>query len=508
MSDFNSLGLSQPLLDAIRDLGYTEMTGIQEKIIPLIMDKLDVIGQSSTGTGKTAAFAIPLIDALEPSEDGSPRILIMAPTRELAMQIGGEIEKIAKYRPEISGAVVYGGASITVQSHELKKADVVTGTPGRLLDLIHRGILELGSIKTVVLDEADEMLDMGFLDDIKRILRYCPKNRQTLLFSATIPSDILRISQQFQRDPHHVKGDEGNVAFDLITQYFVEVPKNKKSGAVDLLIRKRGIDRALIFCNTKIMVDLLARRLRDLGLPAKAIHGDMTQAARTKVMAQFKEGTAPYLIATDVAARGIDTYALNTIINYDIPQDVEYYIHRIGRTGRAGANGTSYTLVTDTSDFFSLANVEETTKAPLEEYVLEGVNELPPDTPSSYREHSDKKEKGAGRERGGKPDGGRRPPSAGRVSVLAVDVGTDQDITADDIIKSLITYSNIKKNEIGRITLGPCSSTIEVSPENAQYLMRTLNNATVDDFLVEYTVIKQDISESKPKEHRRPRRRK
>jgi len=496
-ADFESLNLSRELLDAIGEMGYKAPTGIQEKIIPLILEGSDVIGQSSTGTGKTAAFGIPAVELLEENEDRDPRLLVMAPTRELAMQISEELGKFAKYKPGLKIVTVYGGQSINVQLYELDKADIVVGTPGRLIDHIKRGSLELKNIRMVVLDEADEMLDMGFLDDIRYILRSVPKKRQTLLFSATMPSAILRMVQQFQNAPVHVKGDDGNVAFDLINQYFVEVPKNKKAASTAHLIKSEGVERALIFCNTKIMVDILCRLLNEQGVPARAIHGDMSQALRTKVMADFKAGTAPYLIATDVAARGIDATGVDAIINYDIPQDIEFYIHRIGRTGRAGKEGRAYTIMTGHGDFFALADIENMIKTPILPLELEGLDELQADRKESFASA----ERSGGRERV-KPV---RSSAAEVPAVLAVDVGSDHDVTAEHIISSLTSYTGIKKRDIGKITVEAARSLIEMSKRNAEYVLANIEDATVNDFLVEYTLEKQGSGEKRSSARRHPR---
>ena len=499
---FADLGLSPELIRAVADMQYTEMTPIQQKIIPLIIEGRDVIGQSSTGTGKTAAFGIPAVEMLQQTDDPNPQILVLCPTRELAMQVSEEMSKYSKYKEWVRTVTLYGGQAIATQIRALSKADIAVGTPGRIIDHIHRGTLRLDHIKMVVLDEADEMLDMGFLDDIRRILSYAPKKRQTLLFSATMSQTILRITQRFLKDPELVRGDDGQVAFELISQYYCEVPKTKKIHSIKLLIEQCNIERTLIFCNTKIMVDILARQLNELGLSARSLHGDMPQAARSQVMQQFKDGTVNVLIATDVAARGIDATGIDTIINYDIPQDVEYYVHRIGRTGRAGHMGRSFTIIAGHGDFFGLADIEQVTGAKIEPFELEGTENLPDDRarqasvprlvrpdsrPAPRRQFADKK------------------PSASSMALLTVDVGKNQDICAMHLISAITGNSKVKKEEIGDITIEGDRSLIELEPRAAVYAAKALNeaNATVDDFVVTFAVEDQESSlKSRPRSRR------
>ncbi len=493
---FSNLHLSEEVLHAIADVGYEAMTPIQEKIIPVVLEGRDVIGQSSTGTGKTAAFAIPAVEMTEPTEEGRVQVLVLAPTRELAIQITEEMRKFAKYKEGVKTVPVYGGQTIMIQIRGLKKAEIVVGTPGRIIDHIKRGTLRLDDIKMVVLDEADEMLDMGFLDDIRYILHCCPQNRQTLLFSATMPSQILRITQRFQKDPVHVKGDDGQTAFELITQYYCEVPQKKKANSIVLLMEKLGIHRALIFCNTKHMVDVLTEHLVDKGLAAVALHGDMKQSFRSHVMKEFKEGGVNILVATDVAARGIDATGVEAIINYDIPQDVEYYVHRIGRTGRAGNFGASYTIIANRGEFFNLCDIEDKTGAHMIPYELEGTEALPDDkvrasnnAKASYRQKpGDGKKQGAGTASKFKDD----PKNV----LVSVDVGAEHDIRPSHISGAIMKYARLKKQDIGRITIGQNESYIELSPENARHVMKSMQDATVNDFVVVFRAAEEPKSSS------------
>lgn len=483
-----ALGLSAEMIRAIQDTGYEQFTPIQEKIIPIMRSGKDVIGQSSTGTGKTAAFGIPAIDMIslpeDPEEAPDPQVLVLCPTRELAMQVSEELRKFSKYKEGLRVVAVYGGQNIDTQIRALKRASVVVGTPGRVLDHIHRRTLKLMSIKLAVLDEADEMLDMGFIDDIKQILFNTPENRQTALFSATMPDPILRLTKRFLKSPELVKGDEGDTAFNLIDQYYVEVPKSKKAQGVRLLFEQQGAHRGLIFCNTKRMVEVLTKELTEMGMKVEGLHGDMAQGARTRVMAQFKAGTTDLLIATDVAARGIDASGVDIIINYDIPQDMEYYVHRIGRTGRAGNTGVAFTLIAGSGEFFSLCDIQDTTGIQLKPYYLTGLEETPED--KYFARNTNRNENGARRSSLPRPSGknGGRSTSNGGNAVISFDVGTNHDVTERQIVNSILKYSRIKKEEIGEITIKENESLVELAPDVARHVMRTMQNGTVNDFLV------------------------
>lgn len=503
---FSSLELSPEVLKAIEDVGYESMTPIQEKIIPLVLEGRDVIGQSSTGTGKTAAFAIPSVEKTQPTEEGMVQTLVLAPTRELAIQITDEMRKFAKYKEGVKTVPVYGGQTIMIQIRALKKAEIVVGTPGRIIDHIHRGTLKLDNIKTVILDEADEMLDMGFYDDIKYILRCCPDSRQTLLFSATIPSQILRLTERFQHSPEHIKGDDGQTAFELIAQYYCEVPQHKKANSVVLLMEKLNIKRALIFCNTKHMVDVLTDHLVEKGLAAVALHGDMKQSFRSHVMKAFKEGEVNILVATDVAARGIDATGVEAIINYDIPQDVEYYVHRIGRTGRAGNLGASYTIIANRGEFFNLCDIEDKTGAHMLPFELEGTEALPDDkvralnnAKASYRKSPTS---GSGKKSSSGPSKYKDDPNN---VLISVDVGLEHDIRPSHISGAIMKYARLKKQDIGRITIGDKESYIELSPENARHVMKSMQDATVNDFVVVFKAAEEPKNPKDPSSSSRPR---
>ena len=485
ITKLEALGLSQEMIRAIQDTGYEEFTPIQEKAIPVLLSGRDVIGQASTGTGKTAAFGIPAIELVtEPEETADPQVLVLCPTRELAMQVSDEMRKFSKYKEGLRVVTVYGGQNIDTQIRALKRASVVVGTPGRVIDHIRRRTLKLMNIKLAILDEADEMLDMGFVDDIKQILFNTPENRQTALFSATMPPPIMRLTQRFLRNPETVKGDEGDTAFNLIDQYYVEVPKSKKAQGVRLLFEQQGAHRGLIFCNTKRMVEVLTRELTEMVLAVEGLHGDMAQGARTRVMAQFKSGETDLLIATDVAARGIDASGVDIIINYDIPQDMEYYVHRIGRTGRAGNTGVAFTLIAGSGEFFSLCDIQDATGIQLKPYYLTGLEESPED--KFYARNTNRNEDGARRSslpRQKGANGGRKADNGGN-AVVSFDVGTNHDVTERQIVNSILKYARIKKEEIGEITIKENESLVELAPDVARHVVRTMQNGTVNEFLV------------------------
>lgn len=378
--NFNELNLRSEILRAVSELGYEQATDIQAGSIPSILEGQDVTGRSSTGTGKTAAFGIPIVQRTADNEDRSS-VLILAPTRELALQITGEIRKYAKYLPSISVACIYGGQPMDPQIRALKKARIVVGTPGRVMDHMRRRTLKLDHLKTVVLDEADEMLNMGFIDDIRTILGSTPEDRQTILFSATLSPEIMKITEEFQTDTVFVKADKGKRTAAKISQSFCYVSKEQKNDALRLLLEASAPRRALIFCNTKNMVDELSAYLSDFGYRCAGLHGDMKQSQRTSVMKDFKSGRTRLLIATDVAARGIDVEDVDAVFNYDVPQELEYYVHRIGRTGRAGREGASYTLVSGKLQLTQLRKIEQ--------YIHGQIEERPVPTVASIRKQKE-----------------------------------------------------------------------------------------------------------------------
>lgn len=342
---YEDAGIDERILRAVTELGFDEMTPIQEEVIPLFMTGRDMIGQAQTGTGKTAAFGIPILQKIDP-EDRNLQAVILCPTRELAMQAAEELRKFAKYMHGIKVLPVYGGQDIVRQIKNLKSGvQIVVGTPGRVMDHMRRHTLKMEHVHTVVLDEADEMLNMGFREDIETILQEMPQHRQTGLFSATMPKPILDITRTYQKDAAYIKMTPKEVTIPLIKQAYYQVRRQDKEEVLCRLIDYYDPKRALIFCNTKRMVDELTEHLKERGYEVEGLHGDLSQNQRDTVMNLFRSGRASILIATDVAARGIDVSDVEAVYNYDVPEDIEYYVHRIGRTGRAGKTGRSFTLV-------------------------------------------------------------------------------------------------------------------------------------------------------------------
>lgn len=357
------------IMKAVSEMGFEQLTPIQEQAIPVMLAGKDVIGQAQTGTGKTAAFGIPLLQRIDP-EDNSLQGLVLCPTRELAVQAAEEIRKFAKYMSGIRVLPVYGGQDITRQIRSLKGGvQVVVGTPGRVMDHMRRHTMKFEALKTVVLDEADEMLNMGFREDMETILSQIPGSHQTVLFSATMPQAILDITGQFQQDPVFVKTIQKELTVPSIKQYYYEVSRENKREAVARLLDYYNPKRTLIFCNTRKMVEELAEHLKGRGYFAEGLHGDLSQAMRDRVMASFKSGTSDVLIATDVAARGIDIGDVEAVINFDVPQEIEYYVHRIGRTGRAGRDGRSFTLVVG-REIYKIRDIERVCKTKMKARAL------------------------------------------------------------------------------------------------------------------------------------------
>lgn len=376
---FDQLSLSDGVLRALREAGFAAPTEIQAQAIPAVLSGHDVIGRSHTGTGKTMAFGIPAVETcLKHPDSKNTQVLVLCPTRELAMQVCDEIRRLTRYTEGVRTVCVYGGQPIQNQIPRLRRgAEIVIGTPGRVMDHIHRHTLRLDDLSMVVLDEADEMLDMGFREDIESILTFVPGDHQTLLFSATMPQAILDITSQFQTDPVMIETASGDTrTIDTIRQYYYEVPLGKKSDALGLLLHTHEPKLALIFCNTKKMVEELGCYLTEHGFHCSCLHGDLKQEARTAVMNAFKSGRTPLLIATDVAARGIDVDDVDAVYNYDIPQDYEFYIHRIGRTGRAGKEGVSYTLAAGRRQVGQLRDISRFTGAKIERLSLPDIQDI------------------------------------------------------------------------------------------------------------------------------------
>ena len=343
---FDSMDLSAEILKAVRAMGFSEPSTVQAKTIPLMMEGQDINAIAPTGTGKTCAFGIPMLEYVQ-LKDSRVQEIVLAPTRELALQIGDELTRLAKYIDGVRIAVIYGGQSISRQITALKRhPQIVIATPGRLLDHMQRGNIRLDAVHTMVLDEADEMLNMGFVKDVTKIIESTPTDRQLVLFSATTNQDVLTIAWKYQHDPVEITVEATKKDRPQITQYVIAVDQDQKTDHLLYLLDADEYQRIMIFCNTTFMTDKLTSRLVKEGYDARCLHGDIPQSKRNVVMSDFKRGKFPILVSTDVAARGIDVDDVEAVINYDLPNENEYYLHRIGRTGRAHKHGVSFSLVT------------------------------------------------------------------------------------------------------------------------------------------------------------------
>lgn len=373
---FSDLGISNEILKSVEEMGYTQPSEIQTQAIPFLLQGRDVIGQAQTGTGKTAAFAIPIIDLVDPDMN-QPQAIILCPTRELAVQVEGEIQKLAKFHRRINSVAIYGGESIDRQIRVLRRGvQIVVGTPGRVQDHINRGTLKLDGAGIIVLDEADEMLDMGFRDDIEAILQEMPSERQTVFFSATMAKPIMDLTRKYQKNPEIIKVAKKELTVDLIEQVYYEVKNSLKMDLMARLMTVNNYALSVVFCNTKRMTDEVTETLGSKGILAEALHGDLSQAQRDKVMGKFRKGLCTVLVATDVAARGIDVDNVEAVFNYDLPLDEEYYVHRIGRTGRAGKSGTAINFVSGRRDAMKVRDLERFTKATINKMSPPSVADL------------------------------------------------------------------------------------------------------------------------------------
>ena len=410
MTSFRDLGLSEDICRVLDELGYEEPSPIQEKAIPELLAGHDMIGQAQTGTGKTAAFGLPLLQYLDPTDDETQAI-VLTPTRELCIQVTQALRSYAEHL-DVNVVAVFGGTSVRDQAARVRSnAHVVVATVGRMKDLISRGALVLTGTRYVVLDEADEMLDLGFIEDVERILRMCPSGRQTMLFSATMPPPIARLAESYMYDPVTISITPKKLTVDAIEQAFVEVEPKRKTDRLVEVLRAEEPEQAIVFCRTKIGTARLDRALRDRGLQSKALHGDMSQGQRDGVMISFKEHKSPLLVATDVAARGLDIDHVTHVINYDLPNNSEIYVHRIGRTGRVGRTGRAITFVTP-KERSEIDRIERDVRTSIGEW--EPPEERLDHAPRPKRRHDRRRSRGEEppQDRGREPeqDRGEEPP--------------------------------------------------------------------------------------------------
>ncbi|NYZ75296.1 DEAD/DEAH box helicase [Candidatus Micrarchaeota archaeon] len=399
---FQELKISQPLLRSLAEMGFQHPTPIQKEAIPVALQGKDLVGQAKTGTGKTAAFGIPILDRLS-QEHPALQAIILVPTRELAVQVAKEIREIGKYA-EARVLAVYGGEDIERQIRELRHGtQIMVGTPGRVIDHLKRGTLNLSQVRTVVLDEADRMLDMGFIDDVKYILSKTPREKQTMLFSATMPGPIIHIAEHDMRSPVTLRVSEDKMTVETVKQYYWGVDGRDKPDALATILKHAPKPLlALIFCRTKFGADRVERILGERGFKAMALHGNLTQARRDHVMAQFRSGAIDALVATDIAARGLDVPDVTHVINYDPPNEPTTYVHRIGRTARAGKEGEAISFVSNVAEIKQLRMTARMANAEIEQYPITKVDHFPhhalPQRPATEQTHI---------QHGGRPQHGR-----------------------------------------------------------------------------------------------------
>ena len=470
MTAFKELGLKPEIITALEELGYTEPTAVQEQAIPELLAGHDVIGQAQTGTGKTAAFGLPLLQYLDPADE-STQAIVLTPTRELCIQVTQALRAYAEHL-DIEVVAVFGGAPIATQQSRLRRgAHVVVATVGRMMDLISRRSLVLTSARYVVLDEADEMLDLGFIEDVEKILRMCPSGRQTGLFSATMPAPIARLAEQYMYEPVTIKVTPKQLTVDAIEQAYVEVEPRKKTDRLIEVLRAEEPEQAIIFCRTKIGAAKLDRELADRGLRVKALHGDMSQGQRDGVMIQFKERGMPLLVATDVAARGLDIEHVTHVINYDLPNNTEIYVHRIGRTGRVGRTGRAITFVTP-KQRGEIGVIEREAKTSIGEW----------EPPEERIEHAPRPRR-RDHSREDKPDRKRDKRSAepgnGHVK-LFVNRGARSGISEENLRWALTEGAVIPAEEIGDVRVLERFSFVDLPDEQAKLALERLDGTKLE----------------------------
>jgi len=444
---FASLNIAPAQLKNLVLMGYEEMTAIQAEALPFALNGEDLIAQAKTGSGKTAAFGIPLLDNVN-SLDTSVQALVVCPTRELSSQVAEELRRLAKYKENLKITVLCGGVSIGTQIKSLSHGShVVVGTPGRLYDLLQKQHLDLSKAQTLVLDEADRMLEMGFKEQISDVIKFLPAQRQTMLFSATFPDDIVEISEQYQNEPQEIIV-ESHHARAVIDQQFYICQHNDKLPALVRLISANDFSQAMIFCNTKKLVAEVYQYLQDKGYSCLSLHGDMEQREREQVLIQFKHKSANFLVATDVAARGLDIEALPAVINYELPREQDTYVHRIGRTGRAGLEGVSLTIFTE-KERFKLGKLGQKLDQVFE---YESIDSLP---------------------------NNRIIPRKPEFVTLYISGGRKDKIRKGDILGALTKTANIEGKYIGQIDIAERSSYVAVSFDQARNASSRLNQSKI-----------------------------
>jgi len=467
--DFSAIVRSEVVMRAIKELEWDEPTPVQEQVIPLLDTGADVMAQAQTGTGKTGAFAIPIIGKLEKNK--KIQCLVLTPTRELAVQVSGDFDDLAKYS-NLRTVAIYGGQSINLQVDKIRQGvEIVVGTPGRLMDLMRRGELSFDGVKHVVLDEADRMLDMGFIDDIEWILQRVPKQRQTMLFSATLPEAIRELAQRYMKDPKEVMISQDTLTVDNAEQSYISVGRRNKLWALCRILDQEKPQLSMIFCSTKRMVDTLAYKLRAYGYSADGLHGDLSQNSRDKVMGKFRTGKIKILIATDVAARGLDVEGITHVFNYDVPDNPEDYVHRIGRTARAGRTGKAITFVTKEEQHM-VKQIERFSRSTLEQdEVPEGKGRDTVKRQLDFDEYAD---------------------HFGMVP-FRVNLGKKDGVDMVNLVTFIERKTRIYEHLIGNVQVGEEWSSVELHKSVAFGAMKDLENCSVYNKRVKIDLVRNDL---------------
>jgi ATP-dependent RNA helicase DeaD len=509
---FKDLNISSEIQRAVEDMGFEEATPIQSLAIPHILEGKDVTGQAQTGTGKTAAFGIPILEMVDPSER-ELQAVILCPTRELAIQVAEELKKLSTYLKRVNVLPIYGGQPIERQIKALRKGvQIIIGTPGRVMDHMRRGTIEMGHVKVLVLDEADEMLDMGFREDIEFVLDYIPDQRQILLFSATMSPDILYITRRYQDDPEFLKVVPKELTVPETEQVYFEVKEKMKLDVLSRLLDINDFKLSLVFCNTKRRVDKLVSHLQIRGYAADGLHGDMSQRQRDSVMSKFRSGNIEILVATDVAARGIDVENVEAVFNYDVPNDDEYYVHRIGRTGRAGKTGIAFTFVSG-KEVYQLRDIMRYTKTKIEQQQIPSASDVQEIKTSNFlerikriinNEKLDKEvhmvekmmeedyssvetaaallrivmEKSGNNTTQNAEEFGDTGAGVGQVRFF-INIGRKDKAKARDIIKAIADKTGLSSSSIGKIDVFDKFSFVEVPESSANDVISSMRGARI-----------------------------
>ncbi len=494
MTTFDELGVSKKVCDAIMGMGWVEPTPIQVQAVPEGLAGRDMFAQAQTGTGKTGVYSMIVLGRIRRGSD-IPLAIVMTPTRELADQVSKEMIKLARFtRHKV--CAVYGGASISEQIQRLSEGcDIVVGTPGRIIDLHGRGILKLDAVRELVIDEADRMLDMGFIDDMNDIISMLPEERQTMMFSATISDEIRGIMEMSMREPIEISVSQDDIVSDLVTQYYIVVNRNGKREVLKDIL-SNGNPKTVIFCSTKKMVDDLSSILNEEGIKAGCIHGDLSQLKREKTIRNFKFGRMNILIATDVAARGLDIDDIECVVNYDSPTDPETYTHRIGRAGRAGRTGVAITFITPREDRrieiyeeYMGREIERISKKHIPKLEISNpeLKELHADDRARREEEYNKRKKRDNRFKNDASSDSGMSLSAQSI-VISLDIGRSSDVDRTDILRFITTCSGVEESSIGRIGMKDETAFVEVDPSTVDSIMDAINRSTMKGMKVHATV--------------------